>query len=87
MKLKHHEDWSEFFIKMLYWEMELEDLEDLAMLEIFQNQMKEANQLFAKSFKTTTKIGLINQSGPLMSHQILKINFFLYLKTNPSKPF
>ena len=33
---------------MLYWEMELEGLEDLAMLEIFQNQMKEANRLFAR---------------------------------------
>ena len=39
--LNTHKEWEDFYIKMLYWEMELENLEDLAMLEIFQNQMKE----------------------------------------------
>ena len=35
-ELQTHKDWSDFYIKMLYWEMELEGLEDLAMLEIFK---------------------------------------------------
>ena len=46
-ELDTHNDWAEFYTKMLYWEMELEGLDDLAMLEIFQNQMKEANRLFS----------------------------------------
>ena len=84
-ELKTHEDWSEFFIKMLYWEMELEDLEDLAMLEIFQNQMKEANQLFAKFIENHYEEWMLNESGPLMSHQILRHKLFPLLKREDSK--
>ena len=43
-----HEEWTDFYLKMVYWEMELEGLEDRGMLEIFQNQMKEANSFFSK---------------------------------------
>ena len=65
-ELKTHEDWSNFYIKMLYWEMELEGLEDLAMLEIFQNQMKEANRFFAKFIENNYKGWIRNNDGPIM---------------------
>ena len=84
-ELKNHEDWSNFYIKMLYWEMELEGLDDLAMLEIFQNQMKEANRLFAKYVQNHYQDWIVNQSGPLMSHQILKKKLFPILKNESIK--
>jgi hypothetical protein len=70
---------------MVYWEMELEDLEDLAMLEIFQNQMKEANRLFAKFIENNYQDWIINESGPLMSHQILKEKLFPLLQKESEK--
>ena len=84
-ELQNHEDWSDFYIKMLYWEMELEDLDDLAMLEIFQNQMKEANRLFAKFIENHYEDWIVNESGPLMSHQILKKKLFPLLKNESGK--
>ena len=84
-ELQTHKDWSDFYIKMLYWEMELEGLEDLAMLEIFQNQMKEANRLFARYIQNHYQDWIVNQSGPLMSHQILKEKLFPILKNESSK--
>ena len=84
-ELETHEDWSDFYIKMLYWEMELEGLEDLAMLEIFQNQMKEANRLFAKFIENNYKDWIKNDEGPLMSHQILKKKLFPILNKESHK--
>ena len=84
-ELKTHEDWSNFYIKMLYWEMELEELEDLAMLEIFQNQMREANRLFAKFIENNYEDWIRNNEGPLMSHQILKRKLFPILKKESHK--
>ncbi len=83
--LKTHSDWADFYTQMLYWEMELESLEDLAMLEIFQNQMKEANRLFAKFIENNYQSWIDNETGPLMSHQILKEKLFPILKNKSSK--
>ena len=84
-ELETHKDWSDFYIKMLYWEMELEGLEDLAMLEIFHNQMREANRLFAKFVEKHYKDWITNDSGPLMSHQIFREKLFPILKNEPQK--
>ena len=84
-ELQTHEEWSNFYIKMLYWEMELEGLDDLAMLEIFQNQMKEANRLFAKFIEKNYEKWIINESGPLMSHQIIKKKLFPIIRNETSK--
>ena len=65
--------------------MELEGLDDLAMLEIFQSQMKEANRLFAKYVQNHYQDWIVNQSGPLMSHQILKKKLFPILKNESIK--
>ena len=84
-ELKTHEDWSNFYIKMLYWEMELEGLEDMAMLEIFQNQMKEANRFFAKFIENNYKDWIRNNDGPIMSNKILKRKLFPILQRESHK--
>jgi DNA-binding response OmpR family regulator len=84
-ELETHSDWADFYTKMLYWEMELESLDDLAMLEIFQNQMKEANRLFAKFIENNYENWIKNKTGPLMSHQILKEKLFPILKSRSNK--
>ena len=36
--LKTHQDWIKYYEKLIYWELELEALEDSSMLEILESQ-------------------------------------------------
>jgi len=69
-------DWTAFYLKMTYWEMELQTLEDNGMLEIFEEQMKEANHLFSKFIAQNYKNWMMNDEGPTMSHQLFKERLF-----------
>ena len=40
------EEWKELYAKLVYWELQLDKIEDSGMSEIFEMQKKEANQLF-----------------------------------------
>jgi DNA-binding NtrC family response regulator len=39
------EEWKELYAKLVYWELQLDKIEDSGMSEIFEMQKKEANQL------------------------------------------
>jgi DNA-binding response OmpR family regulator len=39
------EEWKEFYAKLVYWELELDNIEDSGMREIFEMQKKEAQLL------------------------------------------
>ena len=84
-ELATHEEWVDFYLKMVYWEMELESLEDPGMLEIFQNQMKEANRFFAKFISKNYTSWIQDKSGPLLSNQILKEKLFPKIKNRDKK--
>lgn len=42
------EEWAELYQRLIYWELELEDIEDVGMTEILESQKTEANQQFGK---------------------------------------
>ncbi|MGQ3089165.1 T9SS response regulator signal transducer PorX, partial [Flavobacterium sp.] len=42
------EDWIDMYKRLVYWEMELETIEDHAMVEILESQKVEANSQFGK---------------------------------------
>ncbi len=42
------EDWIECYKKLIYWELELENIEDQSMVEILESQVTEANSQFGK---------------------------------------
>src|SRR3546814_7816087 len=42
------EEWAEVYKKLIYWELQLEKLEDTGMLEILTQQKAEANMQFSK---------------------------------------
>ena len=65
--------------------MELGSLEDPGMLEIFQNQMKEANRFFAKFISKNYTSWIQDNSGPLLSNQILKEKLFPKIKNRDKK--
>ena len=84
-ELATHEEWVEFYLKMVHWEMELEGLEDPGMLEIFQDQMKEANRFFAKFISKNYTRWIQENNGPLLSNQILKEKLFPEIKSRDKK--
>ena len=43
-----YEDWVELYKKLIFWELELEDISDQSMVEILESQKAEANAQFSK---------------------------------------
>jgi len=70
--LKTHQDWVAHYQKLIFWELELESLEDTSMLQIFESQKKEANALFAKYIQQHYQDWIEGSDGPVLSHQLFK---------------
>ncbi len=68
-----HKEWSELYKKLLYWELELENIEDSGMKEILIMQKKEANKLFA-NFIEDYYCDWLNgtEDSPQMVHTLIK---------------
>ena len=65
-------EWVEVYKKIIYWELELESIDDSNMLEILLTQKKEANNYFFKFIKKKYK-DLLNDSSDnriIMSHDL-----------------
>ena len=68
-----HEEWSELYKKLLYWEIQLEDIDDSSMFEILESQKSEANLQFGKFIEKNYPLWFENpEDGPIMSHQLFK---------------
>jgi len=68
-----YEEWVELYQKLIYWEIQLETIEDLAMIEILESQKTEANHQFGKFIdKNYTNWFLPNVEAPTMSHNLFK---------------
>src|SRR5690606_23361227 len=50
--INSHEGWAELYQKLIYWELELENIEDSGMFEILESQKTEANSQFFKDRKS-----------------------------------
>ena len=70
MDLNTYEDWIAYFKKLMYWELELESLEDSSLFEIFETQMKEANTQFAKFITKNYPKWMQGESAPVLSHTV-----------------
>ena len=81
--LSSAKQWSKFFQKMTFWELELEQLEDKEMLEIFISQYREANILFAKFVENNYRDWINNSTEDvLLSHQLFKERVIPVLSDN-----
>ena len=72
LDLETYEDWIDYFKKLMFWELELESLEDNSMFEIFETQMKEANIQFAKFISSNYEKWMEGLEGPPLSHTVFK---------------
>ena len=69
------EDWANLYQKLIYWELQLEDIEDIGMFEILESQKTEANIQFGKFIdKNYDKWFSQSAETPTMSHTIFKNN-------------
>ena len=69
-----YEDWVELYQKLIYWEIQLENIEDVGMVEILESQKTEANIQFGK-FIDKNYADWFNaraQEAPVMSHTLFK---------------
>lgn len=67
------EEWIELYQKLIYWEIELENIEDYGMREILVSQKNEANNEFCKYIDKNYPEWFNNyENAPMMSHNIFK---------------
>lgn len=66
------EEWILMYKKLIYWELELENINDTGMLEILESQKKEANSLFFKYIKNNYQNWLFSEDKPILSHTLFK---------------
>ena len=77
LSLNNINEWQDFYKNLLYWEFELESINNKGMMEIFKNQKKEANHLFARFITSNYKKWISSESdSPLLSFNLLKRKVF-----------
>ena len=78
-----YKEWVDMYQKLIYWEMELESIEDSGMSEILESQKTEANNLFFKFVEKNYPSWFENQKdAPVMSHTLFREKIAPVLKDN-----
>ncbi|NBC82716.1 MAG: PglZ domain-containing protein [Bacteroidetes bacterium] len=78
------DQWAEIYKKLVYWEIELEQLDDESIKEVLFMQKNEANQGFAKYIKSNYT-GWFNDkatNAPLLSPNLLRKKLFPLTEKN-----
>ena len=70
--INSYEEWMELYQKLIYWEMELEGIEDTGMFEILESQKVEANNQFCKFVDKNYTDWFDGHENPTMSHTLFK---------------
>ena len=69
--VRTYEDWVELYKKLLFWELELENIEDQSMVEILESQKAEANMQFGKFIERNYEDWFQPKADkPVLSHEI-----------------
>ena len=67
-----YEEWVDLYQKLIYWELELENIEDPSMFEILESQKNEANNQFCKFVDKNYPDWFSDHNAPVMSHTLFK---------------
>ncbi|NNL07923.1 MAG: PglZ domain-containing protein [Croceitalea sp.] len=67
-----YEEWADLYKKLIYWELQLEEIEDSSMFEILESQKVEANSQFSKFIEKNYRDWFDGSEGPTLSHQLFK---------------
>lgn len=67
------DEWSEVYSKLVYWDLELDKIEDSGMREVLEMQRKEANNQFCRFIKDNYLKWLNGvEESPQMVHTLIK---------------
>jgi len=73
----NYTEWVDVYKKLIFWELELEKLEDAGMHEILTMQKTEANAQFCKFIEKNYLDWIKDQDrAPMLSHQLFKKKVF-----------
>tara|TARA_R110000751_G_scaffold2470_4_gene13205 strand:+ start:22422 stop:23975 length:1554 start_codon:yes stop_codon:yes gene_type:complete len=68
-----YDEWVDLYKKLIYWEIQLEDIEDPSMFEILESQKNEANTQFGKFIdKNYPSWFEPNTDAPILSHTLFR---------------
>jgi len=66
------EEWIGVYKKLVYWELELENISDSGMVEVLNSQKQEANSLFFKFVKKNYKDWIQGGAAPILSNTLFE---------------
>jgi CheY-like chemotaxis protein len=68
-----YDDWIELYKKLLFWELELENIDDQSMVEILESQKAEANSQFGKFIEHNYEDWFVPKADkPVQSHNLFR---------------
>ena len=71
--INSYEGWADMYQKLIYWEMELENIEDTGMIGILESQKSEANNQFCKFVDNNYRDWFDGkEDAPIMSHTLFR---------------
>lgn len=81
-----HQEWTEIYKKLVFWELEIENTENKSMAEVLNMQKNEANVNFSKFIMENYESWLNDAAidKPMLSHQLMRKKVFPLLK--PDEP-
>lgn len=83
MDISSYDEWIEFYLEIIDWELKLSDIDDDTMIEILNNQKIEANSLFSKFIEKNYQSWFEKDKHPCLSHEILKKHLFPEISDDP----
>ncbi len=78
-------EWADLYQKLVYWELELEEIEDNSMVEILESQKTEANIQFCKFIEKNYASWFDgSDEAPIMSHTLFREKIMPEIKNTPT---
>ena len=78
-------EWVDIYKKIIYWKIELIESENNSMLNILENQLKEANLVFGKFIKNNYLKWINSEdNSPTLSHNVFKNKIIPFVNNNNS---
>ena len=66
-----HQGWGVLFENLCRWDLEIEQYNDAALMQMHHDQKKEARRVFCKFVENSYRSWIGGAAGPLLSHQIM----------------
>ena len=79
-----YEEWADLYKKLMYWDLQLEEIEDSGMFEILESQKIEANAQFGKFIERNYASWFKQEGGPVMSHTLFRKMVLPELEKGPT---